>query len=471
MGSTTLGGGISGQTRQGGNAAQRGGQEHTGLAPGVNRGQAPGSGQVASREGDPGRRRTQPHPPGRHPVRAQRQGAAAEQQAAAAETVQHGSMLAYLDHHATTPCDPRVLEAMEPWWSSCFANPSSRLYRPALEAAAAVEIARERVAAALGVEARAVIFTSGATEANNLALKGVAEAALERGERRRALVTLATEHRAVLDPLHWLGRHGFPLTVLPVQPDGLVDLQRLEAAIDADTLLVSVMAANNEIGVLQDLQAIGRLCRARGALLHCDAAQAVGHIPLTMAELGIDLLSLSGHKLYGPKGAGALLRGEGVALAPQQHGGGQEHGLRAGTLAVPLLVGLGRAVELAMADLQERGARLGALRQRLWDGLEALGGIRLNGHPRRRLPHNLNITIDGVEGGRLQRRLRRELAVSSGSACSQGSPSHVLAALGRSPVEAAASIRFGLGRGTQEAEIERAINAVAAALAELRSTP
>lgn len=380
-------------------------------------------------------------------------------------------MLAYLDHHATTPCDGRVLEAMQPWWNSCFANPANRLYRPALEAAAAVEIARERVAAAVGAAPQTLIFTSGATEANNLALKGVAEAALERGERRRGLVTLATEHRAVLDPLRWLDRHGFPLTVLPVADDGLVDRQRLEAAIGPDTLLVSVMAANNEIGVLQDLAAIGRLCRERGALLHCDAAQAVGHIPLDMAALGLDLLSLSGHKLYGPKGCGALLAREGVALAPQQHGGGQERGLRAGTLAVPLLVGLGRAVELAIADRQERGERLAALRQRLWSGLEALGGVRLNGHAERRLPHNLNITIEAVEGGRLHRQLRRQLAVSSGSACSQGSPSHVLAALGRSPAEAAASIRFGLGRGTSELEIDQAIAAVAAAVAELRRTP
>jgi cysteine desulfurase len=380
-------------------------------------------------------------------------------------------MLAYLDHHATTPCDPRVLEAMEPWWNGCFANPSSRLYRPALEAAAAVEIARERLAEGLGVEPQAVIFTSGATEANNLALKGVAEAALERGERRRSLVTLATEHHAVLDPLHWLSRHGFPLTVLPVAPDGLVDPARLEAAIGPDTLLVSVMAANNEIGVLQDLTAIGRLCRSRGALFHCDAAQAIGHVPLAMAELGIDLLSLSAHKLYGPKGAGALVLREGVALAQQQHGGGQERGLRAGTLAVPLLVGLGRAAELAMADRQERGDRLMALRQRLWSGLEALGGVRLNGHARQRLPHNLNVTIDAVEGGRLHRLLRRELAVSSGSACSQGSPSHVLAALGRSPTEAAASIRFGLGRGTDSTAIEVAVAAVTRAVVELRRTP
>ena len=380
-------------------------------------------------------------------------------------------MLAYLDHHATTPCDPRVLEGMEPWWNACFANPSSRLYRPALEAAAAVEIARERVSAGLGVVSQTVIFTSGATEANNLAVKGVAEAALERGERRRGLVTVATEHRAVLDPLRWLNRHGFPLTVLPVQPDGLVDPQRLEAAIDGDTLLVSVMAANNEIGVLQDLAMIGRFCLERGALFHCDAAQAVGHIPLDMGALGIDLLSLSGHKLYGPKGTGALVVRDGVALAAQQHGGGQEQGLRAGTLAVPLLVGLGRAVELAMADRQERATRLAALRQRLWRGLEALGGVQCNGHAQRRLPHNLNVTIDGVEGGRLHRQLRRELAVSSGSACSQGSPSHVLAALGHRPAQAAASIRFGLGRGTTEAEIDQAIVAVTEAVAALRRSP
>jgi len=377
-------------------------------------------------------------------------------------------MLAYLDHHATTPCDERVLAAMAPWWHQQFANPASRLYRPALEAAAAVEIARGQVAAALGMPAEAVIFCSGATEANNLALKGVAEAALERGECRRGLITLATEHRAVLDPLAWLQRHGFPLTVLPVRPDGLVDLQDLADALGPDTLLVSVMAANNEIGVLQDLAAIGDLCRSRGALFHCDAAQAVGHIPLAMADLGIDLLSLSGHKLYGPKGCGALLRREGLALAPQQHGGSQEGGLRAGTLAVPLLVGLGAAVELALADQGERSARLTTLRDRLWDGLERLGGIGLNGHRSQRLGHNLNVVVEGVDGARLHRLLRRELAVSSGSACSQGSPSQVLAALGRSRQQAAASIRFGLGRDSSDADIDRALAAVAAAVAELR---
>ena len=379
-------------------------------------------------------------------------------------------MLAYLDHHATTPCDDRVLAAMAPWWHQQFANPASRLYRPALEAAAAVEIARGQVAAALGMPAEAVIFTSGATEANNLALKGVAEAALERGEPRRGLITVATEHRAVLDPMGWLGRHGFPLTVLPVQPDGLLDLQHLADAIGPDTLLVSVMAANNEIGVLQDLAAIGELCRRHGALFHCDAAQAVGHLPLAMADLNIDLLSLSGHKLYGPKGCGALLRREGVALAPQQHGGSQEGGLRAGTLAVPLLVGLGKAVQLALADQAERSARLTLLRDQLWAGLEPLGGVQLNGHRSRRLGHNLNVAIDGVDGTRLHRLLRSELAVSSGSACSQGSPSHVLAALGRSRRQAGASIRFGLGRDTSAADIDRALAVVSAALAELRQS-
>jgi cysteine desulfurase len=378
-------------------------------------------------------------------------------------------MLAYLDHQASTPCDTAVLAAMAPWWSEHCGNPSSRLHRPGLEAAAAVERARGQVARALAMPSEAVLFTSGATEANNLALKGIAEAALERGERRRRLVTLATEHRAVLDPLAWLARHGFPLTVLPVQPDGRLDPALLEAALGDDTLLLSVMAANNEIGVLQDLAAIGRLCQERGVLFHCDAAQAVGHLPLAMGELGIDLLSLSGHKLYGPKGCGALLRRRGVALAAQQHGGGQEQGLRAGTLAVPLLVGLGAAVEGALADREERGRRLAALRDQLWRGLEALGGVQRNGSATATLPHNLNISLDGVDGGRLHRLLRRQLAVSSGSACSQGSPSHVLAALGRSRRQAAASIRFGLGRATSEADIQRTIAAVAEAVAELRS--
>jgi cysteine desulfurase len=238
-----------------------------------------------------------------------------------------------------------------------------------------------------------------------------------------------------------------------------------------DTLLVSVMAANNEIGVLQPLAAIGALCRDRGALFHCDAAQAVGHIPLAMEELGIDLLGLSGHKLYGPKGIGALVRRPGVVLAPQQHGGGQEGGLRAGTPAVPLIVGLQAALEAALADREDRDERLGSLRHQLWKQLEALGEITLNGHPSQRLAHNLNIGVEGVDGSRLHQILRRRIAVSSGSACSQGSPSHVLAALGRSRSQAAAAIRFGLGRPTTAADIETAISAVTDAVAELRRRP
>ena len=377
-------------------------------------------------------------------------------------------MLAYLDHHATTPCAPSVVAAMAPWWSECWANPSSRLYRPALEAAAAVEHHRARLARLLGAAEARVVFTSGATEANNLALKGVAEAALAGSSPRRRLVSVVTEHSAVLDPLRYLERHGFPLTLLPVQPDGLLDPIQLEAALGPDVLLVSVMAANNEIGVLQPIAQIAGLCERHGVLLHCDAAQATGHIPLAMDALGIDLLSISGHKLYGPVGSGALLVRKGVALAPQQLGGSQEEGLRAGTLAVPLIVGLSKAMELAHADREARAERLATLRDALRRGVETLGDVQLNGSLDQRLPHNLNITIGGVDGTALHQRLRRRIAVSSGSACSQGSPSHVLQALGRSRQEAAASIRFGLGRHTSEADIAEAIAAVQEAVQALR---
>jgi cysteine desulfurase len=375
----------------------------------------------------------------------------------------------YLDHQATTPCDPAVVEAMAPWWSSEFANPASRLHRPGLLAAAAVERARAQIANHLGVAPEAVVFTSGATEANNLALKGLAEAELAAGGSRRHLITLATEHRAVLDPLRYLGQLGFALSVLPVQGDGLVDLAELDAALRPSTLAVSVMAANNEIGVLQPLAAIGALCRHRGILFHCDGAQAVGHIALQPAALGIHLLSFSGHKLYGPKGIGALVLAPNVVLAPQLHGGGQERGLRAGTLPVPLIVGLAKALELAASDRDARAERLAALRDRLLTGLEQLGDIRLNGAATPRLAHNLNVSVGGVNGAALHSALRHHLAVSGGSACSSGSPSHVLAALGLSRSEAEASIRFGLGRGTDAAEIDQAIAAVTEAVTRLRA--
>jgi cysteine desulfurase len=374
----------------------------------------------------------------------------------------------YLDHQATTPCEPAVVQAMAPWWSEQFANPASRSHRPGLLAAAAVEQARGQIATALGVEPAAVVFTSGATEANNLALKGLAEAELQAGGSRRHLLCLSTEHRAVLDPLRYLSRHGFELTELAVPASGLVDLQQLGQQLRPSTLLVSVMAANNEIGVLQPLGAIAELCRARGIRFHCDGAQAVGHIPLQPAELGIDLLSLSAHKLYGPKGIGALVVAPGVTLAPQLHGGSQEQGLRAGSLPVPLIVGLAKALELALADQPARAQRLEALRERLWQGLEGLGGVHRNGAAAPRLAHNLNVWIEGVEGSALQRQLRPHLAISSGSACSQGEPSHVLQALGLSRQQASAALRFGLGRHTTAAEIDRAAERVREAVNVLR---
>jgi cysteine desulfurase len=383
-------------------------------------------------------------------------------------------MLAYLDHHATTPCDPAVVAAMAPWWSDQFANPASRLYRPALEAAAAVERAAALLRQGLGAAAASqVVFTSGATEANNLALKGLAEAALASGNPRRRLVSVVSEHHAVLDVLRYLERHGFGLTLLPVDGQGLVEPAALAAALEparrGPVLAVSVMAANNEIGTIAPLKVLAPLVRSAGALLHVDAAQAVGHIPLAMEALGIDLLSLSGHKLYGPKGIGALVVAPGVPLAPQLHGGGQQGGLRPGTLPVPLIVGLATALELAIADQAASGRRLAVLRDQLWEGFQAIGGFSLNGPPPgpSRLPHNLNVTALGVEGNRLHQLLRRQIAISSGSACSQGSPSHVLAALGRTRLEAAATLRFGLGRGTTADEIALALDAVAAALAEL----
>ncbi|MFM8525180.1 MAG: cysteine desulfurase family protein [Cyanobacteriota bacterium] len=373
-----------------------------------------------------------------------------------------------LDHQATTPSDPAVVAALEPYWRQDFANASSRLHRPGLLAAAALEQARRRLAATLGARAEQVLFTSGATEANNLALKGLAEAERTRGGNRRHLITVATEHRAVLEPITALARQGHEVTMLPVEANGLLDLGRLQAALRPDTLAVSVMAANNEIGVLQPLTAIARLCRERGVRLHCDGAQAVGHLRLRVQELGLDLLSLSGHKFHGPKGIGALVVADGVVLAPQMHGGDQERGLRAGTLPLPLIMGLAEAASLAEADREERQQRLGALRDRLWTALESLGDVTCNGDLRHRLAHNLNVSIGGVDGTRLHQELRRHLAVSSGSACSQGRPSHVLTALGRTRQQATASIRFSFGRPTTDADIDRAIEVVARTVQDLR---
>ena len=358
--------------------------------------------------------------------------------------------LIYLDCQATTRLEPCVREAMAPWWEQQFGNPGSP-HRYGWEAHAAVERAREQVLRALQAPADGMlVFTSGATEANNLALKGVAEANHHRG---RHLITVATEHSSVLAPCRYLERLGFELTVLPVNTDGRVSPSQLAAALRPDTILVSVMAANNEIGVLQPLAELGQICRERRVLLHCDAAQAVGKLPLNLQTLPVDLLSCSGHKLGGPQGIGALWMRAVVAIAPQQHGGGQQQGLRSGTLPVALIVGLGAAVERAVGAMAEEQAAIARLRDQLWEALKPLGGIHLNGHPQQRLAGNLNVSIDGVDGNRLLQAVRSRLAISSGSTCAAGAPSHVLQALGRSPAQIRASLRIGLDRHTTPEEV------------------
>ncbi|TVQ56182.1 MAG: cysteine desulfurase [Spirulina sp. DLM2.Bin59] len=365
----------------------------------------------------------------------------------------------YLDHHATTPVDPQVLAAMVPYFTEAFGNAASGGHAYGWEAAAAVKKARRHIGEAINAPPESIIFTSGATEANNLAIKGIAEAYIAKG---RHIITVQTEHRAILDPCAYLESFGFTIAYLPVNPDGLIRLEDLAAAIRPDTILVSIMAANNEIGVVQPLAAIGDLCHQRGVLFHTDAAQALGKIPLDVEAMQIDLMSLTAHKLYGPKGIGVLYlrqRNPRVNLAPQLHGGGQEAGMRSGTLYTPQIVGFGAAVAMGMELLTPEAQRLRAWRDRLYAQLQPLGGITLNGHPHHRLPGNLNITIEGVNGPTLLNELQPHIALSSGSACSSHPPrpSHVLQALGRTPAQAAASLRLGLGRTTTEAEIEAAI--------------
>ncbi len=374
-----------------------------------------------------------------------------------------------LDHQATTPCHEDVVTAMEPWWSEQWGNPSSRQHRLGLTAAAAVQMAREQISDCLNCSAEQLIFTSGATEANNIALLGHARAiARERGQPGH-LISLVSEHHAVLDPLRQLQREGFRITLLSPEPDGLLDPKKLEAAITEDTQLVSVMLANNEIGVIQPLPEVAAICRDRGVTLHSDVAQAFGHIPFDSKGLGADFLSLSAHKLNGPKGIGALICNPGLTVEPLQWGGGQELGLRPGTLPVPLIIGFAKAAELARSDLASRRQRIERLRNRLWEGLkQGQPSLLLNGHARARLPHNLNITIPGVSGSKLHRALRSQVACSSGSACSRGEPSHVLMAIGRSRQEAEASLRLSLGRSTSEGDIDRAIQAINKVVHQLR---
>jgi cysteine desulfurase len=382
----------------------------------------------------------------------------------------------YLDHHATTPVDGRVLDVMLPFFTERFGNAASRHHRFGWEASDAVERARKQVAALIGAGSKDVVFTSGATEANNLAIKGAAKA---RWPERDHLVTVATEHKAVLDPMRRLERDGWRLDVLPVGGDGLLDLAALEAAVTERTALVSVMAANNEIGVLQPIAEAAAIAHAAGAWFHTDAVQAVGRVPFDVDAIDVDLASLTAHKIYGPKGVGALYvrrpstalkagKGRGVTVAAEIDGGGHERGMRSGTLNVPGIVGLGRAAELARTELAADAARIGALRDRLLAALAAgTDGMTVNGAMARRLPGNLNVSFAGVDGEALLVSLEG-VAVSSGAACTQAEPSHVLLAIGVPRDRALASLRFGLGRGTTAADVDEAAARVSEVVKRLR---
>ena len=373
----------------------------------------------------------------------------------------------YLDNQATTPCDPRVVAVMLPFFTERFGNPHSAEHAMGLDAESAVETARGQLATLIGAQAREIIFTSGATEANNIAIKGAARFAAGQGSERRRVITVATEHPCVLESVKDLAAEGFEPVILPVHADGLLDPAVLQAALaEAPTLLVSVMSANNETGVLQDIATLAAIARAAGALFHTDAAQALGKIPFDVA--GIDLASFSGHKIYGPKGVGALYvrRRPRVRLAPLFSGGGQERGLRSGTLAPALLAGFGAACRLAGLEMAEESGRLAQLRGRLLDGLTAaLPGLRVNGSMAHRLPGNLNITLPHADALAVM-QANPDLCVSTGSACSSAevAPSTVLAAMGVDPAAASRSLRVGLGRFTSAADVDFAIRALSAAV-------
>ncbi|MEM8831830.1 MAG: aminotransferase class V-fold PLP-dependent enzyme [Cyanobacteria bacterium P01_G01_bin.19] len=376
----------------------------------------------------------------------------------------------YLDAHATTPMDPRVLEAMLPYFTEHFGNPSTNTHVYGWEASAAVKNAREEIASTINATPEEIVFTSGATEANNLAIKGVAESYFDRGKH---IITVATEHRAVLDPCKYLETLGFEVTYLPVKSDGLLDLDKLTAAIREDTILVSVMAANNEIGVLQPLGEIGAICHDKSVFFHTDAAQAIAKIPLDVTAMNIDLMSLTAHKIYGPKGIGALYirrRNPRVTVASQLQGGGQERGRRSGTLYTPQIVGFAEALKIGVKEMKSEAERLQKLKQHLWSMLEPIEGIYLNGSLTNSLPGNLNLSIMGVDGSALLLGLQSVVAVSSGSACSSTStePSHVLTALSRDKKLAHASLRFGIGRFNTLEEIETVGEQAIAVIKSLR---
>ncbi|MBC7682046.1 MAG: IscS subfamily cysteine desulfurase [Ferruginibacter sp.] len=374
----------------------------------------------------------------------------------------------YMDYSSTNPCDERVVDAMIPWLREHFGNPASRSHAWGWEAEAAVEKAREQVAALIGADPREIVWTSGATESNNLALKGAAQFYKTKGKH---IITVKTEHKAVLDTCRELERQGFEVTYLDVQADGLVDLEAFKAAIRPDTILASVMFVNNEIGVIQDLAAIGAICREKGVILHSDAAQATGRVEFDVSTMPVDLMSLTSHKTYGPKGIGALFvrRKPRIRLEAQMHGGGHERGMRSGTLPTHQIVGMGEAYRIAKAEMGAENVRIKALHDRMLAGLKDVEQVFINGHETQRVPHNLNMSFNYVEGESLIMGIKG-LAVSSGSACTSASlePSYVLRALGRSDELAHSSLRMTIGRWTTEAEIDYAVDTIKVNVAKLR---
>jgi cysteine desulfurase len=376
----------------------------------------------------------------------------------------------YLDNHATTPMDPEVLQTMLPFFTDVFGNAASRNHEFGWTAEAAVEKARTQIAKLIGASDKEIIFTSGATESDNLALLGIAEMYKEKG---RHIITSAIEHKAILDSCHHLETKGFTITQVPVDKYGMVTPEVVKAAIRPDTILVSIMAANNEIGTINPIAEIGKVCRDHGVFFHTDAVQALGKVAVDVEKMNIDLLSMSAHKIYGPKGIGALYvrrKNPRVRLAPIIHGGGHERGMRSGTLNVTGIVGFGKAAELAQKNLETEVPRLLKLREKLWDGIRSqLDEVYLNGHPTQRLANNLNVSFAFVEGESLMMGMK-ELAVSSGSACTSASlePSYVLKAIGVGEDLAHTSIRFGLGRFTTEAEIDYTIDKVVTTVKKLR---
>jgi cysteine desulfurase len=374
----------------------------------------------------------------------------------------------YLDYSATTPVDPRVVDRMVPWLGQNFGNPASRSHAYGWAAEQAVEEAREHVAALVGCDAKELVWTSGATESINLAVKGAAHFYKERG---RHLVTVKTEHKATLDTMRELEREGFEVTYLDVREDGLIDMGALTAALRPDTVLVSIMYVNNEIGTIQDIPAIGALCRSKGILFHVDSAQATGKVDIDLSALPVDLMSFSAHKTYGPKGVGALYvrRKPRVRIEAQIHGGGHERGMRSGTLPTHQIVGMGEAFRIAKAEMKVENERIRMLRDKLWRGLSEMEEVYVNGDMERRVPHNLNVSFNYVEGESLIMAIK-DLAVSSGSACTSASlePSYVLRALGRSDELAHSSIRFSVGRFTTEEEVEYAVKLLRDKVGKLR---